>query len=41
MDMQLNETQQAIHDSCARLLERAAGANRARSLRAAEDFDRP
>ena len=40
MDMQLNETQQAISDSCARLLERRAGPARARALRKAEDFDR-
>ncbi|MET0274253.1 MAG: acyl-CoA dehydrogenase family protein [Phenylobacterium sp.] len=38
--MQLDDTQQAIFDSCARLFERRAGANRARELRKAEDFDR-
>ncbi|MDB5434557.1 MAG: Butyryl-CoA dehydrogenase [Phenylobacterium sp.] len=40
MDMQLNETQQAIYESCARLFERRAGPARARELRKAEDFDR-
>jgi alkylation response protein AidB-like acyl-CoA dehydrogenase len=40
MDMQLNETQQAIYDSCAKLFDRRAGPARARELRKAEDFDR-
>ena len=40
MDMQLDDTQQAIHDSCARLFERRAGPGRARELRRAGDFDR-
>jgi len=40
MDMQLNELQQQIADACGKILERRAGAGRARALRAAGDFDR-
>ncbi|MEI9993032.1 MAG: acyl-CoA dehydrogenase family protein [Rhizomicrobium sp.] len=41
MDMELNETQRAIEDSCTRLFARKAGPSRARLLRAEGGFDRP
>ena len=41
MDMQLDETQRAIEDSCTRMFAKSAGPSRARALRKTGGFDRP
>ncbi len=41
MDMQLDETQRAIEDSCTRMFAKSAGPSRARELRKSGGFDLP
>lgn len=40
MDLDLDDTQQAIRDACTRIFERNAGPDRARDLRKTDTFDR-